>query len=347
MATQKPRTRPNTSKTTKLTKFTFRWWMGLILIWVVAVIGIVVLRNSHASTSPVSVNCAPTVDTSAIIATSKDLAQSQSYQRCMAIAFLNTYTDYHKRVGNAAQIQSNISRSATSNQVQTASVEPTKPAIPKVPLQECNGGPITEPSQAKYPVVDGSDGVVSQNSYKTIFSEKPGSKISQTARNWLGTTGNCFYQFTQSYFPLKSYSGYAWCALFASYIYGVNDAPIGAYPNYLIPTVNELVYTNLARTVPSSVVTAGGYVPRAGDMIAYEKNGDNFFDHVGIVVSTVEDPQTKQRFVITREGNVRVDPNNQAPYVEDAKNIVGVRAHALTDTTIIGYIRAPGNELPL
>lgn len=43
----------NVSKSAKKTKFSFRWWMAVVLVVVVAVIGIAFLRFSHASSSPV------------------------------------------------------------------------------------------------------------------------------------------------------------------------------------------------------------------------------------------------------------------------------------------------------
>ncbi len=49
MATKKTKSKSNTAKSTKLTQFKFRWWMAVILVAVVAVIGIVVLQFSHAS----------------------------------------------------------------------------------------------------------------------------------------------------------------------------------------------------------------------------------------------------------------------------------------------------------
>lgn len=320
----------------------FQWWVGLIVVCVVAIAGILILRFSRASTTTSIADCQPNAETSEILKSTRSNAKST--QQCMTIAFLNQYSNYHKKVGNITEVQNSIANKATTSAAQS-SVGTASQAIPNTPLPECNGGPITEPPQAKFPVVDGSDEATYRDTYKTIFSEKPGSKIALTTRNWLGTTGNCFYQFAQRYFPAKSYYNYAWCALFVSYAYGVNGTPMGSYPTFLTQTVNELVYLNLNRLVPRSVTTDGGYVPRAGDMVAYERNGDNFYDHVGIVVSTVEDPVTKQRFVISREGNVRLDPNNPAPFVPDGTNIVGVRSHALSDPTIIGYIRAPGNEL--
>ena len=51
MAVQKPKSRTGNSSSTKLTKFTFRWWMAIILIAVIAIIGVVVLQYSHASTA--------------------------------------------------------------------------------------------------------------------------------------------------------------------------------------------------------------------------------------------------------------------------------------------------------
>jgi len=45
----KPKSRVNTKNSNQLTQFKFRWWMALILVAVVAVIGIVILRFSYAS----------------------------------------------------------------------------------------------------------------------------------------------------------------------------------------------------------------------------------------------------------------------------------------------------------
>ncbi len=51
MATSKPKSRTGNKNTSQLTKFTFRWWMALVLVAVIAVIGIVILRFSNASTA--------------------------------------------------------------------------------------------------------------------------------------------------------------------------------------------------------------------------------------------------------------------------------------------------------
>ncbi len=45
----KPKSRVSTKNSSQLTQFKFRWWMALILVAVVAVIGIVILRFSYAS----------------------------------------------------------------------------------------------------------------------------------------------------------------------------------------------------------------------------------------------------------------------------------------------------------
>lgn len=45
----KPMSRVNTKNSSQLTQFKFRWWMVLILVAVVAIIGIVILRFSHAA----------------------------------------------------------------------------------------------------------------------------------------------------------------------------------------------------------------------------------------------------------------------------------------------------------
>ncbi len=54
MATKKSTTKPNSRTSSKnssqLTQFTFRWWMALILIGVVAILGIIIVRFSHAGT---------------------------------------------------------------------------------------------------------------------------------------------------------------------------------------------------------------------------------------------------------------------------------------------------------
>lgn len=53
MATKKSNTKPKsrTSKnTSQLTQFTFRWWMVIILVGVVALLGIIIVRFSHAGT---------------------------------------------------------------------------------------------------------------------------------------------------------------------------------------------------------------------------------------------------------------------------------------------------------
>lgn len=47
----KPKSRVNTKNSSQLTQFKFRWWMALILVAVVAIIGIVILRFSHAGTA--------------------------------------------------------------------------------------------------------------------------------------------------------------------------------------------------------------------------------------------------------------------------------------------------------
>ncbi len=49
MATKK--TKSNVSKSTQLTQFKFKWWMAVLGIGVVAIVGIVILRYSHAGAS--------------------------------------------------------------------------------------------------------------------------------------------------------------------------------------------------------------------------------------------------------------------------------------------------------
>lgn len=46
-AKSKPKTR---TQSNQMTQFQFKWWMALILVGVVAVLGIVILRFSHAAT---------------------------------------------------------------------------------------------------------------------------------------------------------------------------------------------------------------------------------------------------------------------------------------------------------
>lgn len=48
MATKKTKPKSKASKSTQLTQFKFRWWMALVLVGVIAVIGILVLRYSQA-----------------------------------------------------------------------------------------------------------------------------------------------------------------------------------------------------------------------------------------------------------------------------------------------------------
>ncbi len=50
MATQKPKSRTAKQSTPQLTHFKFRWWMALILVGIIAVIGIVIVQFSHAGT---------------------------------------------------------------------------------------------------------------------------------------------------------------------------------------------------------------------------------------------------------------------------------------------------------
>jgi len=47
MANRKPKSK--VAKSSKLTRFTFKWWMVIVLVLVVALIGIVIIRLSHAS----------------------------------------------------------------------------------------------------------------------------------------------------------------------------------------------------------------------------------------------------------------------------------------------------------
>lgn len=45
------KTKTRTAKSTQFTKFTFRWWMALVLVGVIAIIGIIILRFSNAATT--------------------------------------------------------------------------------------------------------------------------------------------------------------------------------------------------------------------------------------------------------------------------------------------------------
>lgn len=54
MATKKTnsKSKSNVSRASQLTQFKFRWWMALVLVAVIAIIGIVILRFSNAGTKP-------------------------------------------------------------------------------------------------------------------------------------------------------------------------------------------------------------------------------------------------------------------------------------------------------
>ncbi len=47
----KPKSRTGNKNNSQLTQFKFRWWMALILVAVVAIIGVVIVRFSHAATT--------------------------------------------------------------------------------------------------------------------------------------------------------------------------------------------------------------------------------------------------------------------------------------------------------
>jgi len=319
----------------------FQWWVGLIIVCVVAIAGIFILRFSRASGEPTKLSCTPTADTAALLNGAKVTSKlsGQPDQQCMTIAFLNRYTDYHKQKGNLGDIQSGFNgQAAATKDVSTNAA--SNPAIPKSPPPECSNLPHTTPSQSSYPVVPGTGEFKQPN--------KPGRQFTFTTTNWLGATGNCFYNFMNDLKVGDSIGGdMAWCAMFVSYVYAANGYPMQSQHGMLVYTVNQLVYSHLDKLVPNQLVLNGSYTPHAGDMVIYETNGDGFYDHVGIVSSTVEDPSTKQRFILSNEGNVRVDPNNHVEYVPDHTNIVGMRARALNDPIIVGYVRAPGNDLPV
>ena len=47
----KPKSRVNTKNSSQLTQFKFSWWMALVLVGVIAVIGVIIIRFSNASTA--------------------------------------------------------------------------------------------------------------------------------------------------------------------------------------------------------------------------------------------------------------------------------------------------------
>lgn len=351
----------NRAKTSS--KFHFKWWMGLILVLVVVVVGIVVVRLSKASEQPTQISCSPTTQTkqlaentpiqTIITSPTTQTSAKSTTQQCSTVAFLNDYTEYHQRTGNINAVK-------TSNTINPATVAEGEPIIdseaprplivPNKPSEQCSNLPYSKPTESKYPAVEGSD--------KFKNGNLPGRQFTLTTTNWLGATGQCFYDNMNSIQNLNTnyyrpfvrsplHPEQAWCALFVSYVYAANGKAIfNGNNSVLIYTVNEIVKRYSDRAVANQLVLEKKYTPTAGDMVIYEYNGDGFRDHIGIVTATVEDPVSKQRYILTHEGNVRVDPNNTAPYVADSTNIVGMRAHVLDDPKIIGYLRAPGNELP-
>ena len=309
----------------------------MILVVVIVVLGIVILRFSRASETPSKVVCNSNTETRNFInnkvASNKTITPSQ---QCLSIAFLNRYTDYHQKTANLSTVSAGNNEKASTS---AASDTATATTVPNQPTANCSGLPYSKPTEASYPVVEGSDEFKSPN--------RAGRKFTITTANWLGATGNCFYDNMNAiHFNQPIYPDMAWCAMFVSYVYAANGYPMSSYTGRLVYTVNQLVSINYDRLVPNQLVLDGKYTPQAGDMVIYEDNGDGFYDHVGVVTSTVENPTTKKRYIISNEGNVRVDPNNHVPYVPDSTNIVGMRARALDNPIIVGYVRAPGNELP-
>ncbi|MFO0862802.1 MAG: hypothetical protein U0516_03700 [Candidatus Saccharibacteria bacterium] len=45
----KAKSRTSNKNTPQLTQFTFRWWMALVLVGVVTILGIIIIRFSHAN----------------------------------------------------------------------------------------------------------------------------------------------------------------------------------------------------------------------------------------------------------------------------------------------------------
>lgn len=336
---------PKTKSTllAKQHKSHFQWWVGVIIVCVVATAGILILRFSRAAVDrKVNIDCAPT-DSTKQFSSSKGIVDNKNSislsQQCMTNAFLNKYTEYHKEIGNLEQVSTkpqdrSTSEAALSGTAANQSLEPKEPT-----KEECPSlGTFTTPSQAKLPVINSSD--------KFKQSSDPGYQISGLTFNWLGATGQCFYQFIGKYYGVGVGYNTPWCAAFVSLIYYLKGHAIqgyGAGYGWVNWTVSGIVAAQKERLVPSEVVLAGNYTPSAGDMVIYEANGDSFYDHIGIVTASVED--NGKKYVISNEGNVRVDPNNAAPYVPDGINIVGRRSHTFDDPKILGYVRAPGNEL--
>lgn len=308
-----------------------KWYLAVILIALVAVAGILILRFSRASTLSTA-DCTPSAATTNALRSAN--MPNDSTQRCMTIAFLNKYYNYHSQVGNLNAVQSSSEAAGASANSTASTATQTTSSIPKVPPSDCVKSTWTKPVEASYPVVSGTGDFKQPNSI--------GRQFTMTANFWLGTTGACFYPFASQYFHWSFLDpNTAWCAYFVSYVYAANNQP--TYGMHLIPSVNDLVRLNYGNLVFTDVVKSGQYTPKSGDLVIYEANGDGFYDHVGIVNYVTQKDGIK--YVISDEGNVRVDPNNQAPYVPDSTNIVSMRVHNLNDPKIIGYVRAPGNNL--
>lgn len=105
--------------------------------------------------------------------------------------------------------------------------------------------------------------------------------------------GNDFYTFARNS-GTSGYGNYYWCAAFVSYSLGKSVTGIPNY-NRSVTSIAQ-AYKNAGRWHDVN----SGYIPKPGDLVVYEENGDESdYEHIGVVVES--DPKTGD--ITTVEGN--------------------------------------------
>ena len=117
-----------------------------------------------------------------------------------------------------------------------------------------------------------------------------------------------------------------WCAMFVSFCLnyaGVDTMPLESNCPEWIQALTEVGLYH----------PAGEYIPRSGDVVFFDWNGDAVSDHVGIVTELTAATETETAKIKTIEGNIG--------------DRVGSHDYAPEDTTILGYAALPEKPIDI
>lgn len=338
----KSNTRSRTSKAGLSKKsFQFKWWMGVVIVLIVGVVGILVLRFSHAASS------SRTDTTSA----SRKQANEIGFERLRldrqywadkgdknAAAAVPQKLTADQLSAAAVKAKTNVDVKAIEASGAAATIDQTQSAINNAPATLKQAQAKETPAQAKdNATLVAPPPLKKPADYPTLPSALSDDTRTVALINNLIPTANAYGAYNgaavNAAFYTQGWNKYTfgfpgnnipWCNIYIMWLASSVGKSIYPYPFVYSGTTAAIMYAN-GRLFPP-----GYYIPVPGDLVWFnwDRSGD-IYDHIAIVANVV--PDYKGGY------NIATMNGNWGGYNNDTSTVQYVGYYSWTDPRITTY----------